>query len=86
VVIRSALVSRTARAGADAGPLGFMGLDDLGDPAGRLEVSLEGVTDTISGAEYLDRTVSALPGPVHEYLVGRALGRVMAHEIGHWLR
>jgi len=42
------------------------------------------VSLTMSG-EYLSKKVSALALPVQEHVVGRALGRVIAHEIGHWV-
>jgi hypothetical protein len=33
----------------------------------------------------MDRPVAGLPVFLHEILLGRGLGRVVAHEIGHWL-
>ncbi len=80
--IRRTLTSSSGDLGEQ---LGQMGLDFQGHPAGRVEVSFEAVAAVVRNASYLGRTVKFLPPRAQEYLVGRALGRVMAHEIGHWL-
>lgn len=89
IVIRRALTSTTLRIGRvnmpSAESLGRVGLDSEGHPVGRVEVAFEAVTSFVYESTYLGKRVSALPVHVQEYLVGHALGRVLAHEIGHWL-
>jgi hypothetical protein len=65
--------------------MAWLGLDANGCPASAIEVSLGQVTSAVMSAEYVGHDVRTLPAFVRETLLGRALGRVIAHEIGHWL-
>jgi hypothetical protein len=88
VIIRRAL-SRPAKADpadAHAGShpsIGWVRFGDDGRP-GYIEVSFELLTSLVMSGSHLDKPVSAFPG-LAPGLVGRGLGRVVAHEIGHWL-
>jgi hypothetical protein len=68
-----------------AEPLGWVAVDAKGRATGAIEISLPAVVSLTMFGGYLGKRVSALTPPVQEYVVGRALGRVIAHEIGHWL-
>lgn len=48
-------------------------------------LSVEAVRRTVDEAPWATRRVADWPPPVREELLGRALGRVLAHEIGHCL-
>jgi hypothetical protein len=65
--------------------MAWLGLDPEGCPASAIEVSMTRVTTATMSAEYIGHDVRMLPNFVKEALLGRALGRVIAHEIGHWL-
>jgi hypothetical protein len=47
-------------------------------------VSLDAITSVVMRGVYRDRSVRALPRRAQTDLLGRGLGRVIAHEIGHW--
>lgn len=89
VVIKRALGTPITLPGSTARhvgkPLAWTGMDGEGHPAGRIEVSFEAVTAVVSEALYFGKPVRSFPAHAQEYLAGRALGRVLAHEIGHWL-
>ena len=51
----------------------------------RISVSVDAVSALIENGTWLGRDVRALPTSVRNQLVGRALGRVLAHELGHYL-
>jgi hypothetical protein len=55
-----------------------------GVPIDLIEVSLSAVTSLVMKSSYAGRRVVDLPSQLREHIVGRALGRVIAHEIGHW--
>jgi len=56
-----------------------------GRTAPLLFVSLPAVTETVGGARAFDRPVSKLTHALRDRLIARALGRVAAHELGHYL-
>jgi hypothetical protein len=89
VMVRQMLVRRSvepARASAPRRlPLGWVPFGRNG-PANLIEVSFSTITARVMGASVSGRQVSHLPRLWQQPLVGRALGRVLAHEIGHWLR
>jgi hypothetical protein len=89
VMVRRTLVRRpeeTAPAHDPARlPLGRVPFGENG-PANLIEVSFSTITSRVLGASVGGRRVSDLPPFWHWPLIGRALGRVLAHEIGHWLR
>jgi hypothetical protein len=56
------------------------------DRASRLiELALPAVARAVLGERLFGRPIRELPDGSRELAVGRALGRVLAHEIGHWL-
>jgi hypothetical protein len=50
-----------------------------------LFVSLPAVTETVMGAEAFGRPVPKLTHDLQDRLITRAIGRVIAHELGHYL-
>jgi hypothetical protein len=50
-----------------------------------LFVSLPAITSAIAGGDYGGHPVRKLPPDVTQLLVARAVGRVAAHELGHYL-
>jgi hypothetical protein len=56
-----------------------------GQMAPLLFVSLPAVTETVQGARAFDRLVSKLTHSLRDRLTAQALGRVAAHELGHYL-
>jgi hypothetical protein len=88
VIIRRGL-SRPAKADpadAHAGShpsIGWVRFGDDGRP-GHIEVSFELLTSLVMSGSHLSKPISALPS-LAPGLLGLGLGRVVAHEIGHWL-
>jgi len=79
---RSAVESGSSR--AVPGPaLGWI-LFDANDKRGFIEVSLDAITSVVMRGVYRERPVRDLPRRTQSDLLGRSLGRVIAHEIGHW--
>ena len=54
-------------------------------PGNLIEVSFQAITALVMGGSYLNRPVAKLPDFLQQVLLGRGVGRVVAHEIGHWL-
>jgi hypothetical protein len=54
-------------------------------PGNLIEVSFEAITSLVMGSSYLNTPVAKLPDFLKQVLLGRSLGRVLAHELGHWL-
>ena len=54
-------------------------------PSRLIELSLPAVTTSVQGESLFGRPIRDLPAASRELALGRALGRVLAHEIGHWL-
>ena len=63
--------------------LGWL-LFDGNDKRGFIEVSLDAITSVVMRGVYRDTPVPDLPRRAQTDLLGRGLGRVIAHEIGHW--
>jgi hypothetical protein len=69
----------------DARPaLGWMGFSDRSGPGPLILLSLTWIADMVGRAERGARTLAELPGMVAR-LLPRALGRALAHELGHYL-
>jgi hypothetical protein len=51
---------------------------------GFVEVSIEAITAVVMEGVLGDKSVLTLPRQTQKHLLGRGLGRVIAHEIGHW--
>jgi hypothetical protein len=89
VIVRRALSrppgvkSGRSRGSPDAA-LGWI-LFDSDDTRGFVEVSFDAITALVMEGIYLrDTRVRDLPHQAQKDLLGRGLGRVIAHEIGHW--
>ena len=54
-------------------------------PSRLIELALPAVTRSVLDQSLFGRPVHDLPPVARDVAVGRALGRVLAHEIGHWL-
>jgi len=65
--------------------LAWVAAGEPGRTAPLLFVSLPAVTETVSGAKAFDRPVSKLTHALRDRLIAQALGRVAAHELGHYL-
>ncbi|OFW25353.1 MAG: hypothetical protein A3H97_06450 [Acidobacteria bacterium RIFCSPLOWO2_02_FULL_65_29] len=83
------VVPEAAGGGASAGGTSRLGmvvfLGDSANPERRLGLSVEAVGRLIDDAPWAGRRVADWPPRVREQLLGRALGRVLSHEIGHYL-
>jgi hypothetical protein len=65
--------------------LGRIRFGEDGRPGILIEVSLQMLKSLVLPGSYLERPISSLPGLAQSHLLGLGLGRVVAHEIGHWL-
>jgi hypothetical protein len=65
--------------------LAWVAAADLGRTAPLLFVSLPAVTETVQGASAFELPVAKLTLGLRDRLIARALGRVAAHELGHYL-
>jgi hypothetical protein len=54
-------------------------------PSRVIELLLPAVTTSVHGQTLFGQLIRDLPAASRERVLGRALGRVLAHEIGHWL-
>ena len=50
-----------------------------------IEVSFDAITGLVMAGSQFDRPIPTLPLVNRLAMVGRGLGRVVAHELGHWL-
>jgi hypothetical protein len=66
-------------------PMGWVVLDGNGRPTGPMEISLVPIAAKVLSGTSLGRRLVDMPLGYQQYAVGRAIGRVIAHEIGHWL-
>ena len=88
LVIRRAL--RTPPASGGAAPsvshaLGQVSFAVDGRPGSMIEVSFDAITGLVMAGSQFDRPIPTLPLANRRAVVGRGLGRVVAHELGHWL-
>jgi hypothetical protein len=85
VMVRRALVSRATAMSPHTGrPLAWV-LFEHGRPTNLIEVSLSRVMRLVMSGSFVGKPIDHLPSIAQQPLIGRALGRVLAHEIGHWL-
>ena len=60
-------------------------LFDGAEPTNIIEVSFAAVAGLVMRESFAGKSVAGLTQDWRQRLIGRALGRVIAHEIGHWL-
>jgi hypothetical protein len=65
--------------------LGVIVFDHDNVPATSITIDVAAVTATVAGVRFGGRPFDLWPPAWRETLVGRALGRVLAHEVGHYL-
>jgi hypothetical protein len=65
--------------------LGHLLFDEDGQAGNLIEVSFEAVTSLVMHGSYMDRPIPQLPDFARDRVLGLALGRVVAHEVGHWV-
>jgi len=78
-------IMRTLPPGAYHDALAWLAVDANGRPIPVVFVSLTRVTTFLSDAEFAHYSVSALSEGIRERLMARAIGRLAAHELGHYL-
>jgi hypothetical protein len=67
-------------------PLGTVWfLEGRGTAENTMTLSIDAIRRTVEGAQWASRRVADWPPAVRDELLGRAFGRVVAHEIGHYL-
>jgi hypothetical protein len=54
-------------------------------PGRVIEVALPAIVEAIQGESLFNERIASLPAVARDRILGRAVGRVAAHEIGHWL-
>ena len=68
------------------GPLGAVVFHEGSTtPDNTLLLSVDAVVEAVERVKWQNRNLADLPTDTRGYLIGRALGRVLAHEIGHYL-
>ena len=80
-VMRDAAMMRSGR----NPQLGWVRFDRQGQRSRLVEVSLHAVRTSLMYSWYDDGRLAFQPRPVQIQVLGRALGRIIAHEFGHWL-
>ena len=69
---------------AAAPPLGAIAFDAGGNPAAVIELYLAEIMRLVSDIRVLGAAESQWPPDMRQRIVGRVIGRVLAHEIGHY--
>jgi len=77
--------SSASSAGQWQRPLGAITFAPDGTPAPTITVFVSDVLELVSRAHVLGADEGRWPRKLHDVLVGRVVGRVLAHEIGHFL-
>ena len=89
VIVRRAM-SRPAPDAADSRvcsnpALGHLVFGEDGQAGNLIEVSFKALTSLVMRGTYMDKPIPHLPELARNRVLGRGLGRVVAHEIGHWV-
>jgi hypothetical protein len=66
-------------------PLGWVVFDAQERPGHLIEVSFDETRTLVNRGVQLEPRLRAMPDLAQLHMLGRGLGRVIAHEIGHWL-
>jgi len=85
-IIRDHAPGQLANAPFGNRPLGIVWfLEGHDTPENTVTLSIDAIHRTVDDAQWANRRVADWPPGVRDELLGRALGRVVAHEIGHYL-
>ena len=76
---------RSAVASAWRGALGAITFAPGGAPTPAIILFLAGIEELIAGAHMFGAREWQWPASLHEQVLGRVVGRVLAHEIGHYV-
>jgi hypothetical protein len=68
-----------------SGPLASITFDETGAPVPVITLYLAALVDMIARANIRDAGGDSAPAILRERAIGRAVGRVLAHELGHYL-
>ncbi len=87
VIVRSQLAGRPSldARGRRSPTLGRVVRVSEDAPSRLIELVMPDIVASVLGQSVFDRRVADLPDASRALVLGRALGRVAAHEIGHWL-
>jgi hypothetical protein len=90
VIIRSMMTrpprpNEATSSGRMRTPLGSLTFDVNDQPGNLIQVSLQSVLKLVRRGKVMNGSLTAQPTFVQEHILGRGLGRVIAHEIGHWV-
>jgi hypothetical protein len=86
IVVRVVVRHRPATSGTQwRGPLGSMRFDSAGTPLAEITVYLADLIEMIERANLPGSGGDPWPTILRERAIGRAVGRVLAHELGHYL-
>ncbi len=66
-------------------PLGWIVFDGPGEPEPMIHLSYANASALLTGSEAVVGNVEAMPRLERELFMSRALGRALAHELGHYL-
>ena len=83
VLVRSPVSVAASRSARPA--LGWVPITPDGHPGNLVELCFETIASTVRRASVVSGRVGDLPAVGQRPLLGRAIRRVMAHELGHWL-
>jgi len=83
--LKSAVRPLNGRRGAATTGLGSIWFDEDDAPGDTISVDDEAVAARISEVKVNNRPMDEWPPAVIDQVMGRALGRVLAHELGHYL-
>jgi len=76
---------RFTMAGGWSGALGAISFDADGVPGPRIRLFVTDILALVGGARMFSQPEWQWPRSLHDQIVGRVIGRVLAHEIGHFL-
>jgi hypothetical protein len=75
----------STRMPTSSAPLGAIAFAPDGAPATAITVFLTDIERLVAGARLMGLSQWQWPASLREHLLGRVLGRVLAHEIGHYV-
>lgn len=78
------VITAQTLAGQDPGSLGWIAFTN-GRPAPKISVSITAARHLLEQSSWRDRPLMALPPSIRESFLEQAIGRSVAHEIGHYL-